>query len=304
MTPIIFGEVLFDEFPDGARILGGAPFNVSWNLRAFNSDPLIISRVGDDESGKKIQQTMQDWQMQTQGLQTDTKHTTGHVIISQTATSHSFKIPENQAFDFIDQQKLPSQLKSPNILDNYDLLYFGSLCLRNETSRETLKTLLPLPLKHFVDINLREPWCDKNVLSLALAQAHWLKINDEELIFLNESFPANSKNISDNISKNIINFYQNHPMKILIVTCGENGAYIYDGEKLIHDKSSPIKNIQDTVGAGDAFSAVTIFGIQNNWPLTIILKRALDFAANICSIQGATTNDISFYQQHTKNWMN
>ncbi len=25
--PLIFGEVLFDCFPDGIRVLGGAPFN-------------------------------------------------------------------------------------------------------------------------------------------------------------------------------------------------------------------------------------------------------------------------------------
>jgi len=25
----VFGEVLFDHFPDGSRILGGAPFNVA-----------------------------------------------------------------------------------------------------------------------------------------------------------------------------------------------------------------------------------------------------------------------------------
>jgi fructokinase len=28
----VFGEVLFDYFPDGSRVLGGAPFNVAWHL--------------------------------------------------------------------------------------------------------------------------------------------------------------------------------------------------------------------------------------------------------------------------------
>ena len=31
----LFGEVLFDHFPDGKRVLGGAPFNVAWHLQAF-----------------------------------------------------------------------------------------------------------------------------------------------------------------------------------------------------------------------------------------------------------------------------
>ena len=33
--PVVFGEVLFDCFPDGSRVLGGAPFNVAWHCQAF-----------------------------------------------------------------------------------------------------------------------------------------------------------------------------------------------------------------------------------------------------------------------------
>ncbi|MBA1332725.1 carbohydrate kinase, partial [Candidatus Endoriftia persephone str. Guaymas] len=49
--PIIFGEVLFDCFEDGSRVLGGAPFNVAWHLQALGAAPLFISRVGDDSLG-------------------------------------------------------------------------------------------------------------------------------------------------------------------------------------------------------------------------------------------------------------
>ena len=46
--PAVFGEVLFDCFADGTRVLGGAPFNVAWHLQAFGEAPLFVSRVGDD----------------------------------------------------------------------------------------------------------------------------------------------------------------------------------------------------------------------------------------------------------------
>ena len=59
--PVIFGEVLFDHFPDGARVLGGAPFNVAWHLQAFGLAPLFISRVGDDPAGREVRQAMADW---------------------------------------------------------------------------------------------------------------------------------------------------------------------------------------------------------------------------------------------------
>ena len=48
----VFGEVLFDHFPGGEKVLGGAPFNVAWHLRAFAGNPLFLSRIGDDPEGE------------------------------------------------------------------------------------------------------------------------------------------------------------------------------------------------------------------------------------------------------------
>ena len=66
----VFGEVLFDHFPDGRRVLGGAPFNVAWHLQAFGKRPHLISRVGDDAEGQEIRTAMRDWGMSEAGLQT------------------------------------------------------------------------------------------------------------------------------------------------------------------------------------------------------------------------------------------
>ena len=49
--PIVFGEVLFDCFPDGNEVLGGAPFNVAWHLHGFGLAPLMITGVGADRHG-------------------------------------------------------------------------------------------------------------------------------------------------------------------------------------------------------------------------------------------------------------
>ena len=65
--PVIFGEVLFDCFPDGNSVLGGAPFNVAWHLQAFGLSPIVISSIGDDELGKKVKSAMLDWNMSARG---------------------------------------------------------------------------------------------------------------------------------------------------------------------------------------------------------------------------------------------
>ncbi len=70
----IFGEVLFDHLPDGRRVLGGAPFNVAWHLQAFGENPLLLSRVGNDGEGGEVRVAMQQWGLNTAGLQTEIPH--------------------------------------------------------------------------------------------------------------------------------------------------------------------------------------------------------------------------------------
>ena len=61
--PVVIGEVLFDCFPDGSTVLGGAPFNVAWHLQAFGLRPLVVTRVGDDALGERVLTTMESWRM-------------------------------------------------------------------------------------------------------------------------------------------------------------------------------------------------------------------------------------------------
>ena len=96
--PVIFGEVLFDHFADGSRILGGAPFNVAWHLRGFNSNPLVISAVGDDAEGREILERMTSWDLMTHGVQVDRKHPTGRVTATVVDGENRFEIAPGQAW--------------------------------------------------------------------------------------------------------------------------------------------------------------------------------------------------------------
>lgn len=78
----IFGEVLFDCFPTGEQILGGAPFNVAWHLQALGDSPQLISRVGKDQLGDEILQEMSSWGLSTSEVQIDREHPTGLVEVS------------------------------------------------------------------------------------------------------------------------------------------------------------------------------------------------------------------------------
>lgn len=78
-NPVIIGEVLFDVFPQGESVLGGAPFNVAWHLQGLGLKPMMISAVGDDHHGEQVIQKMEHWGMDVQGMQLDTQIGRAHV---------------------------------------------------------------------------------------------------------------------------------------------------------------------------------------------------------------------------------
>ena len=91
-SPLVIGEVLLDHFPDGRSILGGAPFNVAWNLQGFGRKPTFVSSVGDDQEGKQIKERMANWGMKLDGLQTNPEHQTGAVQVTLENGQPSYEI--------------------------------------------------------------------------------------------------------------------------------------------------------------------------------------------------------------------
>lgn len=287
---LIFGEVLFDCFEDGSRKLGGAPFNVAWHLQGLGMQAQLLSRVGEDGLGREILQSMQDWGMSLETLQTDPIHTTGVVSVTLDNSIPSFDIVADVAYDFIEQPE------SANLHD-YKLLYHGSLALRSDVSRQTLlniKNEISSPV--FIDINLRPPHWDKTVVMQLLNKANWVKLNHEELAELSDANNSADLNLSDLAHR----FYDRYGLDALIVTEGEKGAFILHKAGIERQKPFPVTKMKDTVGAGDAFSAMTIFGVLNNWSFEKILSSASMFASKVCELRGAVTTDRLFYEKILK----
>ncbi len=134
----IFGEVLFDHFPDGRRVLGGAPFNVAWNLAALRNHlhnhlhALLLSRVGTDADGDSVRVAMQVWGLDTSGLQKGPGEHTGQVRVRIEDGEPAYDIVRPVAWDAIEQAESPPPC---------GLLYHGSLALRSESGRSTVSAL-------------------------------------------------------------------------------------------------------------------------------------------------------------------
>jgi fructokinase len=96
---------------------------------------------------------------------------------------------------------------------------------------------------------------------------------------------------------------QRYSLRGVLITRGAGGAWWLDDSSLIAVSSTPITDIRDTVGAGDAFSAVFILGLLQGWALPVTLRRAHDFAGAICQVRGAVPEYRDFYDPFIDKWM-
>ncbi len=290
MQPIvIFGEVLFDCFPNGKQVLGGAPFNIAWNLQAFGVSPLLISRVGEDSLGEHIQQAMHDWGLSLAGMQVDAALPTGMVNVTFVEQEPHYEIVYPSAYDAIAIADLP-----PIPADS--LLYHGTLALRDPAARATFQHLQNIsPASVFMDVNLRDPWWQPAEVFDHLAKVKWIKLNEAELTQL----VPQGKTIQACMQI----LMAEYALEALIVTRGKQGAIIAESSGEIIQVTPPkVSPVVDTVGAGDGFSSVILLGLLKGWPWSKSLERAQEFASAIVGIQGATTLEKGFYDAFLESW--
>ena len=176
-----------------------------------------------------------------------------------------------------------------------EMIYFGTLVQRTPESYSRVRKFLagrPASTTTFCDINLRPVTYPDGVITSSLEQADILKLNDQELFFLQDLFNQQHQE-TDAFATWLMN---NFEIEWIALTRGEKGSRLYTRggiQKTVGVKSA---NVVDTVGAGDAYAAVLAFGYLRQWPIEKILSAASAFAADICGISGAVPEDAEFYK--------
>jgi fructokinase len=303
-STIVFGEALVDDFAT-EQVVGGAPFNVARHLAAFMAPQLMITRVGADQNGATIQAEFERFAMSQAGLQRDAIEETGRVIVERGPKGHRFVIVPNQAYDYIAREEALAAAKTVDA----GAFYFGTLAQRGERSRGTLKALLAATTgTRFLDVNMRDGQVDERTISDSLHAADIAKVNEDELQALFGWYfqlgPNDAPMAADETRSACGALLQMFGLQALIVTLGHRGSVVFQaGGATIDTRDTPAPPfVIDTVGAGDAFSAIFLLGRARGWPLALTLARANEFAGAICAIPGAVPRDLGFYDKWMTRW--
>jgi fructokinase len=301
---LVFGELLWDLLPDGAKP-GGAPANVAVNAALAGADCALVSAVGDDERGREMLSILRARNFPTACVQTIAGAGTGAVDVTLSGAGiPSYHIRENVAWDFIENTAAAREAAA-----GAGAFYFGTLALRSPRSRETLLALLDLAPRgclRFFDVNLRDPLPAPAVVRESLGRADVLKLNHEELpvVAAMLGLPAGADEFVKALAAEF-------PVGVVLLTHGAKGAMVYEnkvgqasrlprqtGGALCAPSgkrdacptfipASPAEKIVDTVGAGDAFSAGFLCGCLRGLSSAEAAKPGSDLAARVCGNAGA-----------------
>lgn len=274
---VIFGEMLWDCLPSGP-VAGGAPMNVALNLHQLGLSSRLISAVGKDEDGEKLNGFLADFGLPLDLIQIKPNQDTSKVLVDDSDPENiKYTIVSPVAWDFVAWNE-----ENDRAVEEADAFVFGTLGVRNPESLKTLIRLLHHPTLRVFDANLRPPFYDFEVIETLLGFADILKINEDELEIFADYFETEAT-IED------LCFYldQHYPMEIICVTRGAKGAVIYQKGKLFEHPGYSVQ-VQDSIGAGDAFLSGFIKTYLEEKAPEEILDFACKLGAFVATQKGGT----------------
>jgi fructokinase len=246
-TVLAFGELLWDVFPNG-EALGGAPSNFCYRINSLGHDGWLVTRLGEDERGKRAAELVRRNGMSLNYVQWDDKLPTGTVPVELDATgSPTFTILPNVAYDYIE---ITPELLA--LATRADCICFGTLIQRAETSRRTLLALVdaaPRALK-VLDLNLRKDCYTRETIAASLERTDILKLNESEAEILAGMF-----GLPDTFASFAPAAVKQWDLTACVVTLGSKGVVAANDKGEFVQRLGHKVNVIDTVGAGDAFTA-------------------------------------------------
>ena len=275
---LCIGEVLWDKLPSGSKP-GGAPMNVALHLNAIGQEVAIASRVGDDQAGKDLITFLENSGLKTNLIQIDESLPTSEVLVHLDANNNAtYEICEPVAWDNLQlTDSLAAKARESG------LMIYGSLASRNTQTRETLSEILENDAVKLIDVNLRKPYDQKEIVEPLLFKSNIIKLNEDELAVF-----AVWNNKQDLAEQELIKWLAlYYDAELICVTKGKNGALLFADGQFYEHPGFRVSTV-DSVGAGDAFLAGLIASLMAEKTYDEALAFACSTGAFVASKSGAT----------------
>lgn len=279
MVIVGLGEVLWDMLPDGKKI-GGAPANFAYHMSQCDFPTYLVSAVGNDELGEQIRDTLSEAGLNV--ILPVVEQPTGTVDVELDSEGiPQYTIRENVAWD-----NIPFTPEVEALAKRTATVCFGTLAQRGEQSRKTIEAYLAAMPEEGVkvcDMNLRGNYYSKEVIESSMRVSDVVKVNKEELVeicrVLGVEFTDQHLVVRD--------FLEQYKLEMFIVTCGTEGSFVYCEDQSATCLPTPAVEVVDTVGAGDAFTAIFVAGMLGGLEVRWAHMLAVEAAAYVCTQAGA-----------------
>ena len=290
MNPIVgIGEVLWDVYPDGRRVAGGAPFNFAFHCRQLGHPAVIVSRVGDDDLGRELRERVRELGLSDDYIQTDREHPTGTVEVTLDASAvPTYTITENVAWDYIawDEKIAALARQSRGVC-------FGTLGQRGEESSSAIVGFIQQAgydcggAYRILDVNLRQHFYSRDLVRNCLYRAPVVKFGEDELRTVCDLLKLPGTTTGERV-RSVFRF-SSAETRFVYVTRGADGAEAYSEREPKPVRALPVPSkVVDTVGAGDAFTAAVMCLLIEGRPMDEQLRFANHYAARVCEQPGGT----------------
>lgn len=273
---IVWGEVLWDLFPQGPE-LGGAPANVAWHLGLAGGWARLVSRVGDDELGTRALARLGDV-CDTSLVQVDPTRQTGVVEVAIRDGEPSYRLVADRAW-----QSIACTDAGKRAIAESSAIVYGTLAQHTAEGLDAWRAAMAAADRRCLkvcDVNLRKSERpssgEQTAAREGLACADVVKLNDRERAILATWFGCDP--IADLLKR----------PRIVALTHGARGATLYGAGEPIEIAGVPATPGGDNVGCGDAFLAIVVYGMTIGWNLATCGNVAARWAAAVAEVRGAT----------------
>jgi fructokinase len=277
MRAVSWGEVLWDLFPDAER-LGGAPANVAYHLAALGRETALVSRVGDDPAGRRAREALAGAGVDVSAVQTDGERPTGAVEVRLEGGEARYRLRAGCAWEHIEFDGAAA-----GAVAGARAICFGTLSQRQAAARGALEAALAARAAGCLavcDLNLRPGEQDRDLVSWALGAADLVKLNEREEAQLAAMFDT----------RDVVGWLLGPlGMQEVALTRGAGGCTLFTAAGQKFDQAGfPAQPGGDTVGCGDAFTAVWIDHRLAGGEPAAALAAACRYAAFVAGQPGAT----------------